>query len=107
MKKMYLLWLTLVFGLAFSVAVPGPFSLVATADEYKTGEGKEYTIESSVNDDTFVINGRVFKAKSFCLNMLQGDRVVFVEGRADSDGLNATFVNVRTGERCEVLCEGR
>ncbi|MBW1774835.1 MAG: hypothetical protein JRJ82_18395 [Deltaproteobacteria bacterium] len=107
MKKFNLLWLTLVFGLICSVTVPGPLSLAEAADEYRKGEGKEYTVESSVDDDTFVINGHVFKAKSFCLNVLQGDRVVFVEGRADGYGLKATFVNVRTGERCEVLCEGR
>jgi len=107
MKKFNLLWLTLVFGLTCSVTVPGHFSVVEAADEYRKGEGKEYTVESSVNDDTFVINGRVFKAKPFCLNVLQGDRVVFIEGRADGDGLSATFVNVRTGERCEVLCEGK
>ena len=107
MKKINLLWVTFVFGLIFSVTVPGHFSVVEAADEYRKGEGKEYTVASSVNDDTFVINGRVFKAKSFCLNVLQGDRVVFIEGRADGSGLAATIVNVRTGERCQVLCEGR
>ena len=60
-----------------------------------------------MNDDTFVINGRVFKAKSFCLHVLNGDMVVFIEGRADGYGRTATFLNVRTGEKCEVLCEGK
>ena len=107
MKKYTMLCLALVLGLTCSITVPGTFSLMEAAGEDREGEGKEYAVESSVDDDTFVINGHVFKAKTFCLNVLEGDRVVFVEGRADGYCGTATFVNVRTGERCKVLCEGK
>ena len=107
MKKYKILCLAIVFGLTFSITVPGPFPLMEAAGDDKKGEGTEYAVESSVDDDTFVINGHVFHAKSFCLHVREGDMVVFIEGRADAYCSTATFVNVRTGERCQVLCEGR
>lgn len=107
MKKYTVLSLVLVFGLIGSIALPGPFSLMEAAGEDGKGQEKEYTVESSANDDTFVINGHLYKAKTFCLHVREGDKVIFLEGRADGYCDTATFVNVRTGERCEALCEGR
>ena len=107
MKKYTLLCLVLVFGLIGSIALPGPFALMEAAGQDQKGEQKEYTVESSTDDDTFVINGHLFKAKTFCLHVRKGDKVIFLEGRADGYCDTAIFVNVRTGERCEALCEGR
>lgn len=107
MKKYAVSCLVLVFGLICSITLPGPFDLMEAAGQDGEGEEKQYTVESSVDDDTFVINGHAFKAKTFCLNVRQGDKVIFIEGRADGYCGTATFVNLRTGERCESLCEGR
>ena len=64
-----------------------------------------YPIEASVNDETFVINSEVFKARTYCFNVEKGDRVKFVEGNALGACASAKFVNMRTGNVCEVWCE--
>jgi hypothetical protein len=57
------------------------------------------------NDETFIINGEVFKAHTFCFKVNKGDRVKFVEGSAMGACANAKFLNMRTGDVCEVWCE--
>lgn len=64
-----------------------------------------YVVEASVNDETFVINANVFKAKTYCFNVGKGDRVKFVEGSASGACASAKFVNMRTGDVCAVWCE--
>lgn len=108
MKKRWLLGVSLLFLFIYSTGVSGPLiSTKAGAEGERDSGEREYTVESSVNDDLFVINGHAFKAKTFCTNILEGDKVIFLKGRADGYCDTATFVNVRTGEKCEVLCEGR
>ena len=40
----------------------------------------EYEIEVSHKDELFVINGERYKAQTYCFNMEEGDRVIFLEG---------------------------
>lgn len=62
-------------------------------------------IEASANDETFVINGEVFKAKTYCFGFERGDRVRFLSGSAAGACASATILNLRTGKTCEVWCE--
>jgi hypothetical protein len=64
-----------------------------------------YVVEASVNDDTFIINGEVFKAKTYCFNVQKGDRVIFTEGSALGACATAEFVVLRTSQKCSVWCE--
>ena len=64
-----------------------------------------YEIEVSHNDELFVINGEKFEAKSYCFNMDEGDRVIFIEGSALGVCASATLLNLRTKQKCEVWCE--
>lgn len=64
-----------------------------------------YPIEASVNDETFIINRQVFKAKTYCFNVNRGDRVKFVEGSPAGVCVSAKFLNMRTGDVCNVWCE--
>ncbi len=64
-----------------------------------------YEVEASADDDTFVINGELFKAKTYCFNLDKGDRVVFVEGSALGACASAKVVNLRTGKTCDLWCE--
>jgi hypothetical protein len=64
-----------------------------------------YAIEASANDETFVINGEVFKAKTYCFNFDKGDRVKFIGGSPLGACASATLLNLRTGKVCEVWCE--
>ncbi len=64
-----------------------------------------YAIEASANDETFVINGEVFKAKTYCFNFDKGDHVKFIHGSPVGACASATLLNLRTGKVCEVWCE--
>jgi hypothetical protein len=63
-----------------------------------------YTIDASANDETFVINGEIFKAKTYCFNFDKGDHVKFIEGSPLGACAAATILNLRSGEVCEVWC---
>lgn len=64
-----------------------------------------YRIEASANDETFVINGEVFKAKTYCFNFEKGDAVKFVSGSPFGACTTATILNLRSGKTCKVWCE--
>lgn len=64
-----------------------------------------YEIESSKNDETFVINGNVFKAKTYCFGFEEGDKILFVEGSPDGICSSATLYIFRLRKKCEVWCE--
>lgn len=66
---------------------------------------KSYEIEVSHDDQYFVINGKKYRARTFCYNMLVGDRVIFLEGNEYGNCTTAVITNLRTGETCEVWCE--
>jgi len=69
-----------------------------------SGSASGYAIEASVDDETFVINGEVFKAKTYCFNFDEGDHVKFIEGSASGACASATLLNLRSGKVCEVWC---
>lgn len=64
-----------------------------------------YTIDASVNDEKFVINGETFEAKTYCFNMDEGDQVAFLEGSPFGACVSATIYNTRTKMNCELWCE--
>ncbi len=72
----------------------------------KSSSGKTaYIIEASRNDETFVINGEIFKAKTYCFNMEKGDKVIFVSGSPSGASSSAELLNLRTGKVCRVWSE--
>jgi hypothetical protein len=60
-------------------------------------------IETSEDDDQFVINGERFEAKTYCLDMMEGDVVTFLEGSPLS--ACTKLLDRRAGEVCEVWCD--
>jgi hypothetical protein len=64
-----------------------------------------YRIEAAANDETFIINGEVFKAKTYCLGWDEGERVIFMEGSPFGACSSATLYNKNRKETCEVWCE--
>src|SRR5262249_46334480 len=64
-----------------------------------------YTIQASSNDETFVINGKIFKAKTYCFNMDKGDKVIFASGSPNGVCTSAEILNLRTSTICRVWCE--
>jgi len=64
-----------------------------------------YEIEVSHNDELFIINGERFEAKTYCFNMEEGDRVIFLEGSPLGVCVSAEVLNLRTNQRCELWCE--
>lgn len=64
-----------------------------------------YLIETSHNDELFIINGEKFEAKTYCFNMEEDDDVMFLDGSPFGACASATLLNLRTREKCEVWCE--
>lgn len=64
-----------------------------------------YEIEVSHNDELFIINDEKYKAKTYCFNMEEGDRVIFLEGSPYGACVSAKLLNLRTHNVCEVWCE--
>ena len=70
-----------------------------------TRSGRGYLVEAAVDDETFVINGQTFKAKTYCFGLERGDRVLFVEGSPFGACASAKLLNLRNDKICEVWCE--
>jgi hypothetical protein len=70
-----------------------------------TAARASYVIQAAANDETFVINGEVFKAKTYCFGFDKGDRVVFLEGSPLGACVSARFLNVNNNKVCSVWCE--
>lgn len=66
---------------------------------------RSYRIEVSHNDDFFIINGEKFKARTYCFNMNEGDKVVFTDGSPLGVCVSATILNLRTEKLCRLWCE--
>jgi len=66
---------------------------------------QSYVIDAAANDETFVINGNVFKAKTYCFNVEKGDKVIFVDGSALGACSSAKFLDLRNDKVCSVWCE--
>jgi len=64
-----------------------------------------YLIETSHNDELFIINGEKFEAKTYCFNMEEDDEVMFLDGSPFGACASATLLNLRTREKCEAWCE--
>jgi hypothetical protein len=65
----------------------------------------EYEIEVSDNDELFIINGERYEARTYCFNMEEGDKVIFLEGSAYGACVTAILLNLRTKNECRVWCE--
>jgi len=65
----------------------------------------EYEIEVSHDDELFIINGEKYEAKTYCFDMEEGDRVIFLEGSPYGACASAKLLNLRTKKVCEVWCE--
>ncbi len=64
-----------------------------------------YEIEASHNDEIFIINGEMYKAKTYCFLWDKGDIVIFLEGSSFGACVSATLYNVTRDKKCEVWCE--
>ena len=64
-----------------------------------------YEIEVSHNDELFIINSEKFEAKTYCFNMEEGDKVIFLEGSSNGVCVSAELLNLRTKNTCRVWCE--
>jgi len=84
----------LVFGCLFSIVYSAAVIAVV-----------EYEIEVSHNDELFIINGERYEAKTYCFNMEEGDKVIFLEGSALGVCVSAEILNLRTNKTCRVWCE--
>lgn len=64
-----------------------------------------YVIEESDDDEVFIINGEKFEAQTYCFDMREGDRVIFLSGSPYGACASAKLLNLRTRNICDVWCE--
>jgi len=92
-------------------ALPSPLS-ATTSDTPRPSYGiasyasnrERYEIETAQNDALFVINGEVFDAQTYCLGWKEGDEILFLDGSPHGACVEATLLNLRTREKCDVWC---
>ena len=81
-------------------------ALLLVAASYTTTSAVDmYEIQVSKNDEIFVINDELCKAKTYCFQMEVGDQVIFLEGSPYGACASAEVLNLRTKKRCELWCE--
>ena len=66
---------------------------------------KRHRLSVAANDETFVVEGSVFKAKTYCFGFAEGDEIVFAAGGPGGICTSATIVHLQSGKTCEVWCE--
>ncbi|MEO8181928.1 MAG: hypothetical protein ABI895_24090 [Deltaproteobacteria bacterium] len=71
----------------------------------QTASSREFRIQAAADDDVFVIDGHVFKAKTYCFGVEAGDRVVFIEGSGTGACTSAKFIEIGSDRICDVWCE--
>ena len=67
----------------------------------------QHYIQTSHNDEIFIINDEIFEAQTYCFNMEEGDPVIFLDGSSASMGICVLtkILNRRTNQVCSVWCE--
>lgn len=63
-----------------------------------------YYIEKDHNDELFIINGDLYRAKTYCLGWTEGEQVIFLEG-TPGVCVSAKLLNLNRREKCNVWCE--
>lgn len=63
---------------------------------------ERFEIQTAVNDETFIINGNKFDAKTYCIGWDEGDQVIFLDGDPNGYSVSATLFNLNRNEKCEV-----
>jgi len=80
------------------------FTLLLVASVNATEEG---IVIASINDEKFLIETiwgkQLFEAKTYCFNINEGDRVIFMESTAVC--VSNVFIDLNTRVKCEVWCE--
>ena len=65
-----------------------------------------YLIEVAANDEIFIINGRKYEARTFCLGWDAGDSISFLKGSEFGACVSAELFNADRDETCDVWCVG-
>ncbi len=61
-------------------------------------------VEQARDGKYFVIQGTQFQARQYCRRVNTGDEVTFLTGSSDGRCTMATFLDLNSGEKCEVFC---
>jgi hypothetical protein len=65
-----------------------------------------YVIETSDAEENFVINGESFEAKTYCVDMEEGDVVTFLEGNPFAACVDAKLLNRAGPQRLDHRAHG-
>ncbi len=67
-------------------------------------QSQRLIVEQSRDGKFFVINGVEFQARQYCRRVKTGDEVTFLTGSSSGRCTLASFLDLNTGDKCEVWC---
>ena len=83
----------------------GCSSVSSTGSQPAKKKFDTYIVDKNTMDYKFIINGNLYEAKTHCLGMRQGDRVIFLEGSPDGECQTAKIKDLETGVVCFFYCD--
>lgn len=85
-------------------ALAGAAALAATLAT-AGAQSQRLVVEQARDGRFFIINGVEFQARNQCRRVETGDMVTFLTGSSDGRCTFATFLDLNSGESCEVWCQ--
>lgn len=68
-------------------------------------QSERLVVDQARDGRFFIINGIEFQAREICRRVKTGDYVTFLTGSSDGRCTFASFLDLNTGESCDVWCQ--
>ncbi len=85
---------------ALACTLAGSLALSSQA----VAQSQRVIVEQARDSQYFVILGTQFQARQYCRRVKTGDEVTFLTGSSDGRCTLASFLDLNSGEKCEVWC---
>jgi hypothetical protein len=90
-----------------SAQTPDAVALDCPSDRWVDDTPSFEIEEEPKSDSIFLIDGRLFEAKTLCVGWDEGQRIIFDDGRAPRTSycISATLYNLEQKQTCDVWCK--
>jgi hypothetical protein len=68
-------------------------------------DNEVYAVESATDGINMIVNGIEFAAKGSCQDYQFGDGVIFLSGDPNGSCTEASLLNMRNNQSCDVWCQ--
>jgi len=91
-------------ALAGALALACTFAAALMLPGGAAAQSQRVIVEQARDSQYFVILGTQFQARQYCRRVKTGDEVTFLTGSSDGRCTLASFLDLNSGEKCEVWC---